>query len=224
MARSQVLLLVDESSDLMSLTEPFERAGLVVDCRHDVEELASIPVEQFPDVLVLEWQLVSPQDSSRALTHYRALKTGVLAVLSPLDLATYDFTQGADDFVLAPASAAELLVRLRQLLWKTRGVDNQQALRRGDLIIDRDRYEVTLGGRRVFLTFKEYQLLELLASNPGRVYTRDTLLSQVWGYDYFGGTRTVDVHIRRLRSKIEDAGHTFIETMRNVGYRFRPEV
>ena len=75
-------------------------------------------------------------------------------------------------------------------------------------------------GRKVLLTYKEYQLLVLLASTPGRVYTRDNLLSQVWGYDYFGGTRTVDVHIRRLRSKIEDASHSFIETIWNVGYRF----
>ncbi len=73
------------------------------------------------------------------------------------------------------------------------------------------------------LTFKEYQLLTLLAANPGRVYTRETLLRNIWEYDYFGGTRTVDVHVRRLRSKIEDDDHSFIETVRNVGYRFRPE-
>jgi DNA-binding response OmpR family regulator len=76
----------------------------------------------------------------------------------------------------------------------------------------------------VLLTFKEYQLLVLLATNPGKVYTREELLTTVWEYDYLGGTRTVDVHIRRLRSKIEDADHSFIETVRNVGYRFRPDV
>ena len=75
-------------------------------------------------------------------------------------------------------------------------------------------------GRRIALRFKEYQLLRLLAANPGRVYSREALLSQIWGFDYFGGTRTVDVHIRRLRSKIEDADHSFIETIWNVGYRF----
>ena len=70
------------------------------------------------------------------------------------------------------------------------------------------------------LTFKEYELLKFLASHPGRVFTRDTLLNQVWSEDYFGGDRTVDVHIRRLRSKIEDASHIYIETVRNIGYRF----
>ena len=73
----------------------------------------------------------------------------------------------------------------------------------------------------MILTYKEYQLLVLLASSPGKVYSRESLLSQLWGYDYFGGTRTVDVHIRRLRAKIEEGGHPFIETIRNVGYRFR---
>ena len=80
---------------------------------------------------------------------------------------------------------------------------------------------MTIRGDRVSLTFKEYELLKLLAENPGRVFSRYALLNQIWGYEYFGGTRTVDVHIRRLRSKIEDAEHNFIETIWNVGYRFR---
>ena len=84
-----------------------------------------------------------------------------------------------------------------------------------------ERYEVTVAGRRVSLTYKEFQLLVLLASNPGRVYTREALLSQIWGYDYLGGTRTVDVHIRRLRSKVESPGRSFVETIWNVGYRFK---
>jgi two-component system alkaline phosphatase synthesis response regulator PhoP len=75
----------------------------------------------------------------------------------------------------------------------------------------------------VELTFKEYELIKLLASHPGRVYTREAILNKVWSMDYYGGDRTVDVHVRRLRSKIEDATHTFIDTVRNIGYRFKPE-
>ena len=90
-----------------------------------------------------------------------------------------------------------------------------------DLVIDTARYEVWVGSRQVTLTYKEYELLKLLASEPTRVFTRDALLDQVWGYNYFGGTRTVDVHVRRLRSKLEDSTHTFVETVRNVGYRIR---
>ena len=86
--------------------------------------------------------------------------------------------------------------------------------------IDRDRFEVKVGNRRIMLTFMEYQLLNVLASEAGKVFTRKELLSSVWGYAYFGGTRTVDVHIRRLRSKLNDIDHSIIETVRNVGYRF----
>ncbi|MBI2857252.1 MAG: winged helix-turn-helix transcriptional regulator, partial [Chloroflexi bacterium] len=92
---------------------------------------------------------------------------------------------------------------------------------RGDLTIDSADYEVRLGGRRVDLTYREYQLLKYLASSPGRVLTRESLLANVWGADYYGGDRTLDVHIRRLRSKLEDASHVFIETVRNVGYKFK---
>ena len=113
------------------------------------------------------------------------------------------------------------MARLGQAIFRTKGPQEKHVLRAGDLHIDMERYEVRLAGRRIVLTYKEYQLLALLAANPGRVYTRDGLLDQVWGYDYFGGTRTVDVHIRRLRSKIEDADHSFIETIWNVGYRFK---
>ena len=88
-------------------------------------------------------------------------------------------------------------------------------------MIDLARCEVSVNDEPVLLTFKEYELLKFLASNKDRVFTRESLLNKVWGYDYYGGDRTVDVHIRRLRSKIEDSTHTFIETVRNVGYKFR---
>ncbi|MFA5148449.1 MAG: winged helix-turn-helix domain-containing protein, partial [Candidatus Omnitrophota bacterium] len=96
----------------------------------------------------------------------------------------------------------------------------KDTIKAGDLLIDVSRYEVTVNGGKIELTFKEYELLKFLASNKGRVYSRDQLLDKIWGYDYYGGTRTVDVHIRRLRSKIEDRRHTFIETIRNIGYKF----
>ena len=102
-------------------------------------------------------------------------------------------------------------------------MDNEELIRCGDLVIDLAKCEVSLSGRLIPLTFKEYELLRFLASNRGRVFTREALLNKVWGYDYYGGDRTVDVHIRRLRSKIEDPTHTFIETVRNIGYKFRDE-
>jgi DNA-binding response OmpR family regulator len=87
------------------------------------------------------------------------------------------------------------------------------------LVIDPDTCEVTVEGRKADLTYKEYELLKLLASNKGHVFTREALLDKIWGYDYYGGDRTVDVHVRRLRSKIEQS-NTYIETVRNIGYKF----
>ena len=126
-----------------------------------------------------------------------------------------------DDFVVAGVGSAELQARVQRLI--SLHPDSGEVLRRGDLAINTSTCEVSLGGRLIELTFKEYSLLKFLATNPGRVHTRDILLNKVWGYDYYGGDRTVDVHVRRLRSKIEDASHTFIDTVRNMGYRFRKD-
>jgi two-component system alkaline phosphatase synthesis response regulator PhoP len=100
-------------------------------------------------------------------------------------------------------------------------MESEDVIRCGDLVIDSAKCEVSLSGKPIILTFKEYQLLKFLASNKEKVFTREALLNKVWGWDYYGGDRTVDVHIRRLRSKIEDINHSFIETIRNIGYRFR---
>ena len=120
-----------------------------------------------------------------------------------------------------PCTPEEVRLRLKLAMSRNTPIEGSNTLIHGELMIDCDRYEVTLGGRKVDLTYKEYELLKYLASNPGRVFSREALLRSVWEYDYFGGTRTVDVHIRRLRSKIDDVTHHFIETQWNVGYRFR---
>lgn len=130
----------------------------------------------------------------------------------------------ADDFILSPANVRELNFRIKKLLRKNANDESSEQIRFDGLTIDLATCEVTVDGRIVELTFKEYELVKLLAGNPGRVYTREVLLDNIWGYDYFGGDRTVDVHIRRLRSKIEDANHTYIETVRNIGYRFTKTV
>lgn len=145
----------------------------------------------------------------------------VLALISEQSLAAYDSMQPFDDFACSPWSAQELASRMRLLLRRFAPAGDPTVIRIENLVIDLARYEVAQDGKRMNLTFKEYELLKFLATNPGKVFTRETLLNRVWGYDYFGGTRTVDVHIRRLRSKIESGTTTFIDTVRNVGYRFR---
>jgi len=126
-----------------------------------------------------------------------------------------------DDFVVKPWEPNEVTVRIKRILREKESIDNEDIIRCGDLVIDSAKCEVSLSGKPIMLTFKEYQLLKFLASNKGKVFTRESLLNKVWGWDYYGGDRTVDVHIRRLRSKIEDPTHTFIETVRNIGYRLR---
>ena len=127
----------------------------------------------------------------------------------------------ADDFILGPLRAEELALRAERLIRRREDLEDEDVVRAGDLVINTANFEVAIDGRRISLRYKEYELLLLMASNPGRVFSREALLNRIWGYDYLGGTRTVDVHIRRLRSKIEDAEHTFIETVWQVGYRFR---
>ncbi|MFM1787026.1 MAG: hypothetical protein RL228_976 [Actinomycetota bacterium] len=133
---------------------------------------------------------------------------------------------GVDDVVLETAGPAEVEARLRlaigRLAAQSGVTNNQNEIQAGELHIDEDSYTAKLRGKPVDLTFKEFELLKYLAQHPGRVFTRAQLLQEVWGYDYFGGTRTVDVHVRRLRAKLGVENESMIGTVRNVGYRFTP--
>ena len=131
---------------------------------------------------------------------------------------------GADDVVLPTAGPAEVEARLRLAIGRRSGSAPEvpDEIRSGDLAIDEATYSARLRSRPLDLTFKEFELLKFLAQHPGRVFTRAHLLQEVWGYDYFGGTRTVDVHIRRLRAKLGPEHDALIGTVRNVGYRFVP--
>jgi DNA-binding response OmpR family regulator len=133
---------------------------------------------------------------------------------------------GADDVVLATAGPGEIDARLRLAMGRAAGSaaapEQTGEIRSGDLIINEVTYSARLKRRALDLTFKEFELLKFLAQQPGRVFTRAQLLQEVWGYDYFGGTRTVDVHVRRLRAKLGAENEDLIGTVRNVGYRFVP--
>jgi DNA-binding response OmpR family regulator len=124
----------------------------------------------------------------------------------------------ADDFVYPGAPGPELRLRLAMLHRRAGGGDGS-VIRLGPLALDTETYRVTVSGRPLDLTFKEFELLRFLASNPGRAYTRPALLREVWGYDFYGGTRTVDVHVRRLRAKLGPEHEHLVETVRGVGYR-----
>jgi hypothetical protein len=145
----------------------------------------------------------------------------VMVIMPGLVTRDLDLSLGNIDFCFPPFRAEEFAIRIGLLIARSGGNGSDNVVQQGEIRIDLERYEVTVSGRKVDLTFKEYELLRVLASNPGHVYSREALLQTVWAYDYYGGTRTVDVHIRRLRSKINDVEHRFIETVWNVGYRFR---
>ena len=150
----------------------------------------------------------------------------LMVVVTEGGLAGITSDWGIDDVLLDTAGPAEVEARLRLAVGRTveAAVDESGPITAGDLVIDEATYSVRLRGRLLDLTYKEFELLKYLAQHPGRVFTRSQLLQEVWGYDYFGGTRTVDVHVRRLRAKLGTDYEVLIGTVRNVGYRFVPEV
>ena len=220
MVSGRRILLLAPQDDRGSY-RPLEEEGFTLSLYQEPLIVEDIPLDESPDLVVVDIALMPAEDLSAFLQRCKEVQLPVLAVVSQEHRSLLDPTLPVEDFIFSPLGDAELRIRVRHILWKTGSWDSGQVVRIGDLLIDQERYEISVAGRRVILTYKEYQLLCLLATNPGRVYSREALLSRVWGYDYFGGTRTVDVHIRRLRSKVEDATHLFIETVRNVGYRFR---
>ena len=174
-------------------------------------------------LIIMELSLLNKPQISKVLELCKETNLPTLAIISPDDLMSLDTDMIITDFIVSPFLEEELITRsIFSVKRATVAPSKEDLINRGDLTINPSNYEVLINNSRVNLRFKEYELLLLLASNPGRVYDRATLLNQIWGYDYFGGTRTVDVHIRRLRSKIENNSESpYIETIWNVGYRFR---
>jgi len=159
------------------------------------------------------------------LLHTTGLDCPLFAIVTEGGLAAVNAEWGVDDVILHTAGPAELEARFRLAIGRRALAVVAEApdeIRSGELAIDEATYAARLRGRVLDLTFKEFELLKFLAQHPGRVFTRAQLLQEVWGYDYFGGTRTVDVHVRRLRAKLGPEHEALIGTVRNVGYRFVP--
>jgi DNA-binding response OmpR family regulator len=159
------------------------------------------------------------------LLHATGLDCPLLAIVTEGGLAAINADWGIDDVILNTAGPAEVEARIRLATGRralAAIIDEPDEIRSGELAIDEATYSARLRGRSLDLTFKEFELLKFLAQHPGRVFTRAHLLQEVWGYDYFGGTRTVDVHVRRLRAKLGPEHEALIGTVRNVGYRFVP--
>jgi DNA-binding response OmpR family regulator len=220
----RILIVTDDPKGAAAWQRELVRAGYPVSlCEAELAGTLRALMPRPPDIFILDGAnaRMTPKDLRIALNEQFSEHDARLIWLATEEQAArLDPASGLDDFAILPSSAAELLARVRLILWKTHRVDGADLLIAGEVVIDQANYSVSVAGKPIELTFKEYELLRFLASHRGRVFTREALLNQVWGYDYFGGTRTVDVHIRRIRAKLGPEREDLVETVRNVGYRF----
>jgi DNA-binding response OmpR family regulator len=221
---SEVLLLTsgrESSADIVPSLSLLPHSVRVVQASAELV----VAVKPAPDAVLI--------DARRDLVHarrvLRALRSApcdlpVLVIVADGGWAATSAEWGADDFLLHTAGPAEVEARLRLAIGRIAQASEQvqHEIKSGGLVVNESTYSARMNGRMLDLTFKEFELLKFLAQHPGRVFTRAQLLQEVWGYDYFGGTRTVDVHVRRLRAKLGADNEELIGTVRNVGYRFVP--
>ena len=157
----------------------------------------------------------------RAMRKHADASTPVMLLIGGAQLAELEHRDDLfDDFCLTPFHPAELEARLRHLLAADVDVQRADLVEYAELTLNLETYQASIAGRPLDMTYMEYELLKFLAQNPGKVFTREILLSRVWGYEYYGGARTVDVHVRRLRAKLGEEHANLIQTVRSVGYRF----
>lgn len=223
----KILITGEKDEFLENLQLAIKKSSHLIASYTQLKELsAQALLERAYDLVVFNCKGLS---YSGAVTLYEMLKKNGNASETPVVLIAdaEHFCQTSQeipiffqDVITRPADIEVALARLTFIYRKFHRIAEGNLIRCGDLEIDVSRYEVKVAGQKVDLTYTEYELLRFLSTRAGQVFSRDVLLNKVWGYDYFGGARTVDVHIRRLRAKIETGSHVFIETMRNIGYRF----
>lgn len=228
MAQQSILVVEDEESFVEALVVGLKREGFLVTVARDGVEA----IEQFdrarPDLVLLDVML--PKRSGIDVCREIRSKSAVPIIMVTAKASEIDtvvgLEVGADDYVAKPYRLRELVARIRAVLRRAPQTERDQpvgdAIEVGDVRLDPERHEVVVRGETVNLPLKEFELLELLISNAGRVLTRDTLIDRVWGPHYVGDTKTLDVHIKRIRAKIEvDPAHpTRIATIRGLGYKF----
>lgn len=217
----RILTLTQDAATARAVESVARIDGRVARSEGNIERCLLAVREWRPALVIVDIGLGMTSGSLAAILRDEAVAetASVMLLVPPSHLDLVNPSMGVNDFALTPIDEGELRVRISRLIWEQTGAEDGSVIRHGALLIDLERYKVTVDGDVVDLTYKEYELLRFLASNPGKPFTREALLNQVWGYDYYGGSRTVDVHVRRIRSKIEQR-EQFIDTVRNVGYRF----
>lgn len=216
----KILLLTQDAATARAVESAARTDGRTVRVESNAESCLIAVRDWRPALVMVDTGVGMTSGALAAILRDEAVQDAAVMVLcASSSLGLLGPGVHVDDFAVTPVDEAELRTRMNRLIWEQTGAEDGTVIRHGTLTIDLERYKVTVDAEVVDLTYKEYELLRFLASNPGKPFTREALLNQVWGYDYYGGSRTVDVHVRRIRSKIEDR-EQFIDTVRNVGYRF----
>ena len=225
MASPRVLVVEDDRELASAVSLELGHAGYEVRVEDDGPAALSANNDWAPELIVLDLGLPSLEGVEVCRRLRSASKTPILIVTARGDIEdrVRGLDAGADDYLVKPFSLDELMARIRSALRRSRMREEGDRLRIGDLVLDAAGRTVTANGEPVDLTRREFDLLEVFMRHPGRVLGRSTLLSEVWGYDFLGGSNVVDVYVRYLRRKLADGGHDrLIETIRGVGYAMRP--
>ncbi len=226
-----ILLVEDEAAIATFVQTALEREGFAVEVVEDGQQALARVNQGLPDLIILDLMLpgVDGLEVCRAVRRMPTYVPIIMLTARDEDVdKVVGLELGADDYITKPFNTRELIARVRAVLRLAHSratMEEADRLRIGRLEIDLTGRTVTVGGQSVDLTPKEFDLLVLLASNPGRVFGRETLLEKVWGYDYLGDSRTVDVHVQRLRRKLEEDPHhpRHLLTVRSIGYKFARE-
>ena len=220
-----MMYYVEDDANIRELViYTLNQTGLAAKGFSDASAFFAASAEEKPTLILLDIMLPGED----GLTILRKIRANAGTTSIPVMMITAKTTEfdkvsgldlGADDYITKPFGMAELVARVKALLRRSGMKASAERLEHGELVVDIAKHTVTVGGQVVILTYKEFSLLACLMENAGRAYTREQLLETVWGYDYEGGTRTVDVHVQTLRTKLGTSGR-FVETVRGVGYRF----
>ena len=232
MAKGKILVVDDEEHILELIRYNLNASGYEVIEASDGYDAVNKAINKVPDLILLDLMLPGKDGYDVC----RELRSNGKTKVVPIIMLTAKSEEidkilglelGADDYITKPFSVRELMARVKAVLRRyTKALESSEKFIFGDIEADFENHSVICGGEKIEVTLKEYELLEVLVKNRGKILTREMLLDKVWGYEYIGESRTVDVHIRYLRKKVEkdDKNPKFIETIRGVGYRFNPHV
>ena len=227
MAEEKILVVDDEEHIQELIKFNLEKSGYKVICADNGIDAIKLAKEQLPQLMLLDLMLpgMDGLDVCKEIRKDSSMSNMPIIMITAkgeeID-KIIGLELGADDYITKPFSVRELVARIKAILRRTTMQLVEKTFKVGNLAIDFGRHEVIKSESKIDLTLKEFELLEILIKNKGRVMTRDFLLDKIWGYEYLGETRTVDVHIRHLRQKIEedDKNPAYIQTIRGIGYRF----